>query len=888
MWLCRACTFSSPIDVGVCARCGGPLESDGESARDPLVGRVIAGEYRIDELVAEGGMGRIYRAEQQALGRSVAVKLVHPSLLGDQSVVGRFMNEARAASRLNHPNSVSVIAFGATEDGELYMVMEYLRGFDLARVLADEGPFSPVRAVDVARQVLAALAEAHHLGIVHRDVKPENVLLEQLRTRADFVKVVDFGIAQVRERDTAVDGNGMVFGTPECMAPEQAAGGTTDHRVDLYAVGVMLFRMLTGQRPFWDEDPRVIARMHLTEPVPDPRRVAPERSIPEPLVAVVMKALEKAPEDRYASADEMSQALERALAQIVASRRASTEPLRLRCAACGQELTLEHRFCNECGAPTRASGPGGTAAGSSPGVAARPRSPEPAEPEAPKLPLPLIGADDELGWLHAHRVRAGSLAPVRLVGVPGVGKSRLLLELTTAARAARDLVVEVTPDRWGLGVRDHGLRQAIAGLAGLPPDGGGPAAWDGATPEAVRGLREVFETGPCADADCARAVVEALRWAVGKAHAPRAKRRILLAIDDLHRMDGPSRATIAHLVPELAAGRLLVVATHTPSFEPGWPIPGEVRNLYGLASDFAHELLRRRIRRGRVGLTRDPPTEVMPLYLEQVIRFRAEGGDGPPSQLADLVALRIDRVPPSARRVLQALAVLGEHVAVDDLRALVPSEAGLDAELAMLVERAFVRRTPEGLAFTHPLLREVADAAIPGAVRRELYGRAFARSSAAGDPLEVRAHRALAAGLTVEPLPLLEELAERRLATGDLAAAIESLQQALELSRHASVEGQDDRAIELCCKLGRALRTAGDPSGADGALREALDRCSPRDARRTSILRALSDVAKDRGRAADSARYLEAAAAHGSYVGAPSASGPRSLAEELEGYLKGG
>ena len=170
-------------------------------------------------------MGRVYRAEQKALGRTVAVKIIHPHLLGDESASVRFITEARAASRLNHPNSVAVIDFGKN-GGQLYLVMEFLRGQRPRARRLREGPLPFRRIVDVLCQVLAALAEAHHLGIIHRDLKPENIVLEPLRSGGDFVKVVDFGLAKMRAEVATpnITSPGIVCGTPDYMAPEQGRG----------------------------------------------------------------------------------------------------------------------------------------------------------------------------------------------------------------------------------------------------------------------------------------------------------------------------------------------------------------------------------------------------------------------------------------------------------------------------------------------------------------------------------------------------------------------------------------------------------------------------------------------------------------------------------------
>jgi len=307
---CPQCQSPCEETHKFCPSCGFPVAKVAVQSDDPLVGRTLPGGYVILDLVGIGGMGRVYRAEQTNLGRTVAVKIIHPHLVGEENAAARFITEARAASRLNHPNSVAVIDFGKTEDGQLYLVMEFLRGKDLARIQYEEGPLQFRRIASILRQVLAALSEAHHLGIIHRDLKPENIILEQVRTGGDFVKVVDFGLAKMRIE--AVQPNitspGIVCGTPEYMSPEQGRGDPLDARSDLYAVGVIFYQLLTGRLPFEAESPTQVVLMHITEQPTDPRSVVPERQIPKPLVDVCLMALAKDPNHRFSNADEFSEA----------------------------------------------------------------------------------------------------------------------------------------------------------------------------------------------------------------------------------------------------------------------------------------------------------------------------------------------------------------------------------------------------------------------------------------------------------------------------------------------------------------------------------------------------------------------------------------------------
>src|SRR5690606_4782557 len=278
---CPHCEAACSREHQYCPACGFPIGTMGSPTDDKFVGRTLPGGHHILDLISVGGMGRVYRAEQSVLGRTVAVKIIHPHLLADENSAVRFLTEARAASQLNHPNSIAVFDFGRTDDGQPYLVMEFLRGKDLARVAYEEGPLSFNRIVDVLRQVLAALAEAHELGIVHRDLKPENMVLEPLRRGGDFVKVLDFGLAKLKTDTHShnVTSSGTALGTLDHMAPEQGRGDPIDGRSDLYGLGVVLFQLLTGHLPFEAESPTQVVMMHLTIPVPDPRQVAPDRHI---------------------------------------------------------------------------------------------------------------------------------------------------------------------------------------------------------------------------------------------------------------------------------------------------------------------------------------------------------------------------------------------------------------------------------------------------------------------------------------------------------------------------------------------------------------------------------------------------------------------------------
>ncbi len=895
MRTCPQCQEHCDDGHKFCPQCGFPIGKVATTTEDPLIGRTLPGGYVILDLVGIGGMGRVYRAEQTTLGRTVAVKIIHPHLVGEENAAARFITEARAASRLNHPNSVGVIDFGKTPDGQLYLVMEFLRGRDLARVAYEEGPLPFRRIVDILRQVLAALSEAHHLEIIHRDLKPENIILEPMRTGGDFVKVVDFGLAKMRQEASmpSITSPGIVCGTPEYMSPEQGRGDPLDARSDLYGVGVILFQLLTGRLPFEADSPTQVVLMHLSTPPPDPRKVAPDRMIGDPLVEVAFRALAKEPKDRYADADQYAEALVTALAQIEGppSLRADRVSM-LKCPSCGAMNSPTQKFCGECGAPTTAS----AAPRLEQAVAARISRPEISsitpKPQVDgskvKFPLAFIGRDDDLAWLDERRSEATTgLVAVRVTGEAGIGKSRLLGEFLQVCGAAGDIVVQTGPDPYWAEVSYYALRTAIRQLASLPEDGGGSKEWVAAGGEARRGIADIFEktdgvsaNGPRLSPEERRfAAAEALRWGLTRASEKARGRRVVLAVDDLQNVDGASRNALADVVCEPPLVPVLLVAVMTPGFEPGWPaLSGAARAVTGLPGALVAKLV------AATGAPSAPSFSggrgIAPLFLDQVLRFGREQGGQAPTRLADLIALRVERLPADARRVLQAVAVLGDATPESSLLPLLPDETDLVEALALLRRAGMVEESQASWRVAHPLMREVVLATIPAAVRRELHAAAARSAEPARAFLEVQALHAYHAHNAFDALILLEKVSSRCAARGDNAGTILALRRGLELARRELFRGELDdpmRAVLIFRrKLGEALSQAGDYMDAEGVLREALDMAGPSGQDRARVLGALAHVALGRDRRLEAQVYLREA------MELANRSGARELVTSLE------
>ncbi len=272
-----------------------------------LVGTTIDGRYRIDSVLGEGGMGLVYKATQIQLDKHLAVKVLRPDVSRDAEIITRFRQEARSASAIGNQHIIDISDFGSLPDGSAYFVMEHLDGTDLTGAI-EERSLTPDRVVHVAKQLCRALGAAHAAGIVHRDLKPDNIFLITRGGDSDFVKVLDFGIAKVGGSSSKLTRAGQVFGTPHYMSPEQCAGSGVDHRTDVYAIGVIMYEMLTGEVPFDADNLMGILTKHLYEaPVPLRER---NPSVPEGLEQIVLRAMSKSLDERYESMEALLQDLE--------------------------------------------------------------------------------------------------------------------------------------------------------------------------------------------------------------------------------------------------------------------------------------------------------------------------------------------------------------------------------------------------------------------------------------------------------------------------------------------------------------------------------------------------------------------------------------------------
>jgi len=323
--ICPVCKTEYGTGEIFCPNDGARLNSESQALphkpiekADPLLGAIVDERYRVLRRIGEGGMGIVYEVEHVVIEKRLALKVLRDDYSSRPDVVARFRQEARSASRIGNEHIVDISDFGETVNKASYFVMEMLDGEDLANVLSRDGTIPLSRAADILTQCARALSAAHAKGIVHRDMKPENIFLITRENRPDFVKIVDFGIAKMSDVET--DGQpgrkltktGMIFGTPEYMSPEQAAGKSLDHRVDIYALGVICFEMLTGSVPFSGDTFMGVLTQHMFEPPPSLLAMNPNVRVPDAMEAFIQKALAKDANDRFQTCEEFVSALDAA------------------------------------------------------------------------------------------------------------------------------------------------------------------------------------------------------------------------------------------------------------------------------------------------------------------------------------------------------------------------------------------------------------------------------------------------------------------------------------------------------------------------------------------------------------------------------------------------
>jgi serine/threonine-protein kinase len=801
-----------------------------------LIGLRLGGKYEIVEPLGSGSMGWVYRARHLELGNSVAVKVMKPEEGPEHRTVERFRREARAVGRLNHPHIVSVIDFGEDPSGLLYLITELLHGRPLHHVIHQEAPLEPERAVRLVGQILAALEESHGAGVIHRDLKAENIMLCSPRGGPEFVKVLDFGIARiVDEREQRLTQRGQFFGTPGYMSPEQIRGEEAGPACDVYAVGVLLFELLTGKLPFDADNLAGLIHKHLSEAPPRlGDRVSGGESL-ERLQGVVDRALEKDPAARFGSATAFREALAAAIRSGAGGGRS--------CEACGEALAAGARFCAGCGTDVRPSvlpprpgappaGPAGEisracAAALLLGGHCHPSAPDFwrwVPDELPRVARPEVDAA-------AARLLAGPGGVLEILGEPGSGRTWAAREAFRAAAAAGLEVAWAEPHPRRAPVPWTPLRKVAAQILLLDDPPNAEALRRAARPHpdletALPALLALFGLpGPTDDAEPPgrRAAIAAAVRAV--LSLPASGGRIVV-FDDVDQFDAASREAIVELLRRPPPSSLRIVLTAGASIDPAaaapirlvlGPLPSKpvIDHIGAVVSDACRIDLRavEALVDGARG---------NPLHLRQALAAAAEGAPPEPRSLASTTAGRVHRLPMRLQVVLQTLAVLGVEAPLEDVRDLLGSFPGEDV-VDLLVGRGLIERSGSPgrprLRFAHPLIAEVVRETMPAQVRVEAHAAALALVARRQRPAAELAMHAEAAERYEAAAAAWDQAARLLRLHGDPAGAALLLRRAVAIVRWKLLaDPRDPVSVRAHRALGEALAEAGDAEGACAVL----------------------------------------------------------------------
>lgn len=853
---------------------GGPAppERRGDDGSDDLaramrmVGRVLDDKYRLRSCIGIGGSGAVYKADQIALGRTVAIKILREDLAADARLVKRFQDEALAASRLNHPNTVSIIDYGQTPEGLLYLVMEHLRGPTLTYLLARHKPLPVARVLDIIAQVLSGLEEAHLAGVVHADIKSDNIVVESRRTGVDQVKVVDFGIARLVTAPLEGEDR-SVCGTPEYMAPELIAGAAPGFASDLYAVAVVMYELLIGETPFVGGSAVDILtrQLKLAAPAPSSKR----SDIPAAVDDVVGRGLAKRTADRYSSAAEMRAAVEGAARGTRAAPSSEIE-----CAACGARSLKPFRFCPECGHPRELSAP----------IAAADQPSQPSPP--PIFPLPLVGREGAIKAVARYLTGVTDGVGLLVVGDAGTGRSAVLAAAYQKLGQADGLTIyQAGADPTGLASPLYPVRAVVATILQLPPVCGRDeldhAALDhGLAERDLPGLAELFgHPSELADLETVVRRREVIAAAVRVLISEAARGPTAVVFEDVEAYDEMSLDVLRELCNR-SRGEVRIVATVDPVKAIAWGVrllrvelgPLDRAEVATLAAHVA-----------TAGMTGAPNAALLyqatggvPAHVDQLLHFVAEGGEaeGAPAALADLIAARLSTLDRDALIACQAVAVFGREAVRADAALVSSLGEAFDHALAQPTARGLLRDEGEVIGFTSALIRNVVYDATPARVRRELHAAAVEVVAASARSSAVIGHHHDAAGHRTAASRLLADAGDDYARQLDDAGAAALYQRALIDARAAVAAGELPPAamVAISIRLADALRACERLPLARGVLTEA-ESWGELDPRLTALLLRASGhlAAAEKGQITAAVPFLEKA------IGAAIASGDGNL-----------
>ena len=884
MHICPSCKEGCLDPHKRCPTCSLPLGAHTLRAGTELKGMLLEGKYELDAFLKEGGMGWVYRGKHIVLGHSVAVKLMKPGKTSDKNRIMRFKREAKAVSLLQHPHIVSITDFGQTAGGQLFIVSEFIPGVTLTEILYETGPLPFSRVLRVFAQVMAAVEEAHGNQVIHRDLKPENIMVTTLRGGEDFVKLLDFGIAKMFGGPPSLNVTvaGEVCGTPSYMAPEQIRGKPPTVQTDVYALGVLIFELLTGHAPFRGSTVEETLSMHLYEPRPSLITESLHGDIPQSVEDVFQRALAVSPRERFQSVSEMRSALFSVTSELPVVAH-------LPCTACNRPPDSPLGFCSEQCEPKFEAAVGDLRLPAAdepeylqaledadvdfleidapvPGSDLFPslrRSPTSDIPGVVDTGVRLISLADTLSsWDQLQRV--SRVEPVHLVGrrqvlsalevffedpvgameitgAPGTGRTTVLQAAGRIASARQWRIFKAGADPTFSLSPLYTIRQLLLQVLGLK--GGSPTMGElrdhviarGLTSDDVNALVGLFRPNRALDVEDTLVHYQELMTSAIRAvdtdiedNGP-----LCVLLDDATDYDGGSMDFVRRLAEAADGTSLKVIMTLEASILAEHveqqslslaPLNAEevatlARAASGQDQPLPDELLDRLADR-----TRGNPFHVRQALLQlPLLDDDAEHG----LTLEDLIVRRAGHLSAEARELLDLLSIFGSSAPTRLLLQFEMSPESVARASGELTEFGFLRGSSgeDLLAFQHDVLAKVIHAQLAPERRTELHAQALRILEKDGELLTVRARHAFEGMLGRRALNLLERAGDLSMRCQDHhGAALHHYPRALHVSRYQLGNPVDNpRNLRLAIKLARSLRHCGHLLSAELTLSEASE-----------------------------------------------------------------
>lgn len=841
--ICKNCSLPSMEGRQICAECGSSLLEQDLLEGNGLTGVILEKRYRLEHYIDEGAMAWVYRGCHVDLGSSVAVKILKPSFQTDQRFVERFKQEAIAAGSLNHPNILSIITSDTTSTGFTYIISEFISGKSLSRVLEEERSLSLPRTVKIINQILSALDEAHSKGIIHRDIKPENVMVINLRSGEDFIKLVDFGIArQTENHDLKLTKHGELFGTPEYMSPEVIRGIAASCTADLYAVGVILFELLTGNVPFTGEVIFDVLRAHLEQEIPSISSVNPE--IPFVFDSVIKKVLAKKPDDRPQSAIEFKDLLNSAINESTGI---------VQCRICGFSLNSTSKFCPNCGTNVHAVTSEKEVTKSDIKASLSSQSHKTIQDliikEKVMEPV-FFGRESEIdaitSFLYSEKI------VLEINGQSGIGKSTLSSWIINNLEMDSVQKFTVYPDPALVRTPWYSVRELLMKIMELSEeftvdDFNRKLSDLRLEPDDYQHISRILNVrSPEVSVERAVKLREFVTSAVRVVLAAATRAPTILFFEDIDEYDYPSRVFIDRLITNAAGFPLKVIVTSEEAHL--------VQNNYSdaltlgrLDNDGLKPIILQMVSKKTdswLGLFEKlfSNSYGLPLHLIEGIHMIMEGGSEVGSSLADIINMRIRRLPSPALRILQLCALYGRIVPLKLVYLVEGNTEATENAVTLLIKRGFVNMIDAmNLEVAHRIYSRVITSVITTEIQHKLHDsiRKYLISEKA--PVHQIAYHTVRANRLDEAIILCEEagdLFEKRL---DDPGAGEFYRNAFEISRYSTLQGKDPEPfIRLSIKLGDVLRYTGQTQEAENVLKEGLLFCEDNPESEAAILSSLA------------------------------------------------